>query len=366
MYWLYYFAAHRMHHDVTFAHYIFEGKRYAVFPEIVEFYTGIDRRRSDAISIITKDLKEMDQEFLTRTGIAINFNPFETAQWNPTPESIERMHKIINSSVNDSTLPQKVKDAISDKTYDRAKPYNQELASYLDSSTLLEMVQAMRCAARALRNSDHVPPIEKIDILNQILLCWLRVCQILVLLSPILATRKHASFEGMGFELNEDIGSYDTNEKRWNAIMTVIFDNVVKWFQEDLFSKKMGALFSEHIKNNHGKASELMLLVLIVRLRPPNWEKEIESYIGRTNKNSYYLSRIFASLRNEYDAGPTKEMTRQHLKYLSAATLAKHSTKAKQPNTKSIKAIAEFLDGGDASIQKKPQKGPVWIGRPRR
>ena len=48
-YWLYYFAAHRMHHDQVFSVFILSDGRYAAYPELIEFYAGIDRRRSDAV-----------------------------------------------------------------------------------------------------------------------------------------------------------------------------------------------------------------------------------------------------------------------------------------------------------------------------
>ncbi|MFN7958345.1 MAG: metallophosphoesterase [Holophagaceae bacterium] len=360
-YWLYFFAAHRMHHDENFADYILSEKRYAIYPEIIEFYTGIDRRRINAIKILITDLKLMNANFLLRTGIADDFNPFQTALWKPSSESLEKLRDQVNESVSESALPQKVKDAIADQSYDRAKPYSQELASYIESASLYEMVQSMKGAARALRNSDHVSPEVKKELLNLILTCWLRVAQILSLLSPLLATRKYASFEGMNFQITEDIEQIEQGEKRWSVIMSVIIDNVVKWFQEDLFSKKMGALFSSQIKSSPGHISEVLLLIVICRLRPPGWEKELEDYITRTPKNSFYLSRIFHTLRNEYISGPTKESIRQQLRRLSAITLAKHDTGVKHPNLKLIERAAAAIE---STPEKEPihkhTKSPVW------
>ena len=47
-----------MHNDKEFADYIFSSKKYMSFPEIIEFYTGIDRNKIDALEILTKDIKE--------------------------------------------------------------------------------------------------------------------------------------------------------------------------------------------------------------------------------------------------------------------------------------------------------------------
>jgi hypothetical protein len=46
-YWIFYFVAQRMHHDKSFADYILADMRYAQYPEIIEFYTGADRKRED-------------------------------------------------------------------------------------------------------------------------------------------------------------------------------------------------------------------------------------------------------------------------------------------------------------------------------
>jgi len=355
-YWLYFFAAHRMHHDSDFAEFILADRRYSAIPEIVEFYTGIDRRRSDAVGRLTKDLKGMNSDFLKRTGIVEEFSLFRHALWSPNAKSLEEMKRLVDASVAESTLPVVVKDTIADKGYDRAKPYNQELATFIDESSLIQMVQAMKGAARALRNSDHVSPASKMELLEEVLACWTRVCQILVVLSPLLATRKRAQFEGMGVYLDRDFDQIESIDNRWNAILTMIAENVVDWFQEDIFSKKMGALFCRYLEKNQGGFSEFLVLLVMTKQRPPGWETEVERFIIRTKKNSFYLGRIHASLRNEYKISFSNEQTRQQLRHLAAMSAAKHFTGSKKPNTKLVEKAAESL-GLDS-----PGKGTQRIG----
>ena len=100
------------------------------------------------------------------------------------------------------------------------------------------MVQAMRGGSPGLRNSDHVPPERKTELLEEVMNCWIRVCQILVVLSPILAENRFAAFEGMGFWSGKGFDKEPSNKERWQKIMTVIADNVVIWYQEDIFSRK--------------------------------------------------------------------------------------------------------------------------------
>ena len=364
-YWLYFFAAHRMHHDLNFSEYILADHRYSSMPEIIEFYTGIDRRRSDAVERLTEDLKKMNSAFLERTGISEEFNPFQHALWTPSSESLEEMKQLVDASVAESTLPIAVKDAIADKSYDRARPYNQELATFIEESSLIQMVQAMKGAARALRNSDHVSPVSKMELLDQVLGCWTRVCQILVVLSPFLAEHKRAQFEGMGFYLDNSFDQIESLDRRCNRIMSVIAENIVYWYQEDIFSKKLGALFARNIEKNQGGFSEFLILLVMTKQRPPGWEKEVEHFIVRTKKNSFYLSRIQVSLQSQYKISFSNEQTRQQLRRLAAMSAAKHLTGSKNPNKKLVEKAAKAI-GLDSSKGKDLKIGGQFLDKKKR
>ena len=342
-YWLYYFAAHRMHHDPIFSAFILSDGRYAAYPELIEFYAGIDRRRSDAVACMTTDLARMNSDFLTRTQIASGLNPFEHATWSPDQAALEQLQNEVTNSMTESALPAAVKDAVTDKQYDRARPYYQELARFIDTSSLRQLMQAIRGAARVLRNSDHVTPEAKTALLDEVLSSWVRVCQILVILTPVLADQRKATFEDIAFVL-ADWDEKEEPRDRWAGIMTSILDNVVSWFQDDIFSKKMGALFCNHIKTHPAELSEVLVLLIMIRQKAPGWERETRRFILKEHKNSFYLSRIFAALRTEFRLGFFGERTRQELRHLAAMTIAKHQVGVKRPNTQLIRKAAEALD----------------------
>ena len=342
-YWLYYFAAHRMHHNEEFASFILRDGRYAAYPELIEFYAGIDRRRSDAVSCLTRDLARMNADFLARTRIAADLNPFARAKWSPDDAALERLRHEVANSMAESALPPSVKDAVADKGYDRARPYHQELGRFIERSSLYQLMQAVRGAARVLRNSDHVTPGAKTALLDEVLSAWIRVCQILVILSRVLAVQRKATFEDISFVLTD----WDDTEQprdRWSDIMTSILDNVVSWFQDDIFSKKMGALFCNHIKTHPGQLGEVLVLLVMIHQKTPGWGKEVKRFVLREHKNSFYLSRIFEALRTESRIGFFGERTRQELRHLAAMTIAKHKVGVKRPNAKLIREAAEALD----------------------
>jgi predicted MPP superfamily phosphohydrolase len=350
-YWLYFFAAHRMHHSTDFAKFIMTDRRYSAFPEIIEFYAGIDRRRSDVVMQLTEDLKLMNMDFLRRTGIPEDFNPLKQALWTPKNDSLEKLKKEVDNSISKSALPTEVKDAVADQSYNQARPYNQALANFIEESSLIQMVQAMKGAARVLRNSNYVPSQAKITLLEEVINCWIRVCQIVVILSPILAQQREVAFEGMGFVLYNGLDEKSVIE-RWEVIMTVIPDNIVDWFQDDIFSKKMGGLFAEYNKSHNGSLGELLILLVMVKQRPPSWEKEVERFIKQEQKNSFYLSRIFHVLMSELEYGFWTERHRLELRRLAGMSLAKHDLGVKSPNQKVIEKAANAID---ERIQAKQQ-----------
>ena len=335
-YWLYFFAAHRMHHDPQFADFILSNRRYSAFPEIIEFYAGIDRRRGDAIFRLTADLREMNQAFLQRTGIPADFNPMKDAMWTPDEQSLKQMEERVRQGATESTLPVSVKDAIADTQYNRARPYKQELAAFLVESTLAQMMQSMRGAARALRNSDHVQPEAKMELLEEVIHCWVRMYQILLMISPVLASERRVFYEGMGFYLDKTWDSLTSPEVRWRRLMICIVDNVVRLYQEDVFSRKMGPLLARYAHVHADELGQLMVILMMIKQAPPNWFREVEKYVVSCKKNSFYLSRVCEALVNEYRLGFGGDKNREELKRLTGMVLAKHATGAKHPNLKLV------------------------------
>jgi hypothetical protein len=111
----------------------------------------------------------------------------------------------------------------------------------------------------------------------------------------------------------------------------------------------MGALFSNYIQAHPGELGELLVLLVMAKQRPPGWEKEIERFIVREQKNSFALNKVFVVLRHEFKVSFSTERTRQQLRHLAAMAIAKHLTGSKHPNTQLIeKAAKQVLDQPEA------------------
>jgi len=337
-YWIFYFVAQRMHHNEQFATYILSEMRYAQYPEIIEFYTGADRKRDDALQVIINDLGKCYRTVKENCGFPENLDPYKHATWESSPKAQEKMQEVITNGVMDSNLPAEIKDQFADRAYDPARPYNQTIASILTEHSVLCLMQLTRAAARALRNSDYALPETKRQLLTEIMRCWDQLSKIVLITAPMLAEHGYASYDNANFLLFGDFGK-DKNE-RLSRICLSIPHNIVSWHQEDLFSQKMGPLLFDQLQNPElSNIARHELMLLLVQQRPRNWSKHIQKYIASVAKNSFYLYDVFDSLRHEYRYGFASPQTLNEIEHLIKMSSTKHLTGEREPGEKSIAKV---------------------------
>jgi len=337
-YWIFYFAAHRMHHDQVFADYILSEMRYAQHPEIIEFYTGIDRRREDALRVLITDIDAACNHVKKVSGVPDRINPYRFGKWIPSPDAYAQMQQEISTGVLESNLPAAIKDRYADRDYDHSRPYDQKVGSMAIQHSFVCMINTMRAGARALRNSDYVSPGIKRQLLRSILECWEEASKVLFILLPILAMDRCASFDGTGFVLNDSFS--ESPKDRLIEILNAIPANVVSWCQNDLFSKKMGPLFIDQLSNR--TISDIIkheLILLLILHRPHDWGKHVQHYIANNAKNSFYLFDVYRQLRAQYRYGFASQHTLKDIENLIMIVATKHITGERFPGAKSIKKV---------------------------
>jgi hypothetical protein len=340
-YWIFYFAAHRMHSDAEFAEYIFAEQKYISFPEIIEFYTGIDRNRKDALEILTRDIQEACNIVESKVGLPGGMNPYNLIKWSPTDASITEIKKEIGDDVNLSNLPVEVKDRYADRSYDQSKPYNQTVQTVLHDYSLLVLIQKIRASSVALRNSDYVDPDVKRKLLSEIMRAWEQLSKVLIALSPLLASQGFAAFEGAGFMLAGNWG--DTFEKRFHKVIQRIPVNAVFMFNDYLYSNKMGPLLYDYFKSEENPLRRHELALFIIFERPNGWKAQIEEYISKTHKNSFYLYDLFKALRSQYKYSFASPKEISEMKFLIKMGLAKHQHGITKPGIGAIKKISDKI-----------------------
>lgn len=349
-YWIFYFGAKRMHNNADFADYIFATRKYIAFPEIIEFYTGIDRNRSDALKILTTDIQETCNIVHSKVRLPENMNPYEHIKWKPTEEQIEQVQSEISESVINSGLPDSLKDQHADKTYNQIKPYNQSIQSIFEEYSLYNLMQKIRACSRALRNSDYVEPNIKKEMLTSILKGWEEISKVLLAMTPMLATKGEAAFEGAAFTLCGDFG--ETFEERVNTIIQANPTNVVGFFKDDLFSAKIGPLLYEQFTNENNALIKHQLALLLIFSRPREWKKNIENYIVNIPKDSFYLYDVVNALRAKYRYDFLSDQEVKETSYLIKMGLAKNHFGIKKPGLdKIVKILNENLPKREINVE---------------
>ncbi len=337
-YWIYYFAATRMYMDESFKDFILEDQGFVSFPDIVEFYTGIDRSRKDVIDILAEDLRKACDTVEEKTGFAVIGNPLDSALWQPTEESLLEMRKIIDDEVSKSNLPEEVKDRHADKSYNQLRPYDQSVQRIMNEFALTALIKKTRAAARALRNSDYVDPEVKKGVFSLIMRSWKDVSNILFALAPLLAERGEASFEGQNFILEGDFG--ESMEEKISAIFFANPLNVVNLFKYDLYSRKMGPLIYSMLKCEKDPYLRHSLALLVIFERPENWRRAVEEYIASVSKNSFYLFDIVNAISGVYRFDFATSREQEEMKRLIMTGFAKHEFGVAKPAAHDIKRIS--------------------------
>ncbi|CAN1559348.1 hypothetical protein MCEGE10_02559 [Flavobacteriaceae bacterium] len=345
-YWLFYFAANQMYADPDFCKYVFDSGKYVNYPEIIEFYTGIDRRRTDALEILNKDLSVTCEDVLNKMGIPKHVDPYFKVDWNPSFESIGKARDEINKNVQSSKLPTQIKDQHSDSRQNQLKPYDQGIRTILTEYSLAVLMRKITASSRALRNSDYANSEIKKKILESIIVSYEQVAKALMILTPELAINGRAAYGGQSFNLDGDFGN--TVDKRINNVLKSIPGNIIKIFKDDIDSEKIGPLLLDKLINEKIPLNKHLLVLLIINLRFTGWRKAIENHIGSLPKNSFYLYDLMGHLRNLYFYDYAGEVEISEMKQLLLKGYSKHEFGDSKPSKMLLNQFAQ-------QILKKPK-----------
>jgi hypothetical protein len=290
--WILFFAAQRMYHNEDFASFVLEGRKYARFPEIIEFYSGIDRRRISLLERLRDDLRVLNRSVNARINISEEFNPYDFARWSPSERDVAEMQKEIDDEIARSGLPTSIKDHLADRTYDRGRPYRQDLIDFIETTSLYEALQVMRAAATALRNSDHVDAPLKRELLDEVVTTWLILLKLCILLTPLLVANRVADFENVRFVLIDHDPGRDPIEYMISVLQSLP-QNIVGNFEKDLASRRMAPLFFDFVRRSENRSARLMMVMCVLRFRPRGWVSFVRQYILGEDKNSFYLGEVY-------------------------------------------------------------------------
>lgn len=331
-YWVFYFAAEWMYHDDEFKQFILKDRNYANYPEIIEFYSGIDGKRTDALEMFLGDLTSLIDEVDNKIGIKGPFDPLSQLLWSPTDEYIQKTRNQIAEKVESSNLPVEIKDKHADSLYHSTAPYDQSIRRFLNDYSVLCLVQSIKAASRALRSSPFVDVEMRRQVTTTILRGWEEISKVAFLLSPILAAEGRAVQDGFALMLSEGFSS--DLDQRFKEIIIANPCNIVRILGGDLASKKIGPLLYELVTDS--KLQKHMIALFIVTVRPVGWYDATLNHINLLHPRSFYLGDVFARLTDEVSFGNLEPGEEPALKQLTAAILSKREYAPKVSDGKEI------------------------------
>ena len=320
-YWIFYFAAHCMLHDDEFKSYILEKQRYVNFPEIIDFFSGIDGKQEGALRTLMSDLNDLIDKVDSSIGIEGPFNPLSTLLWNPSESFIEETRRQIAEKVDSSNLPSEIKDRHADEYYDSEAPYDQSINKFLNKYSVISLIQSIRASSRALRNSTFVKPALKLDASSAVLRAWEELSKVLFWISPLLAKDGRAVHDGIHLILAD--GFSTDIDKRFLEILMANPSNVLDMVKDDLSSNNVGLLLYEQLAENQSELQKHFVAKFLLTIRPADWNKHLLEHINRLHARSFYLGNLLGDLESQIRLGFLEGNEEGQLKRLVGAVLAK-------------------------------------------
>ncbi len=332
-YWIFYFASAYMMQNKEFESFILDNKQYVNYPEIIEFYTGQDGRRTKAIETLLEDLKTLITIVDNKIGIKGKLNPLKGVVWNPSGQEVrgEAVRKIkddISERVQDSNLPNVLKDQHADESYNSEAPYDQSINQFMNDYSVLSLTQAIRASSKALRNSNHVDKELKIELIDAIFKSWEQVSKVLFCISPTLAKDGSACFDGMNVVLADD---FDEIEKdKLKSIYLANPNNVVFYFKDHLSSQKIGPLVYQNLSKNSSELQALLILHFLISEKPNGWNQIVFDFMNLLHRSSFFLGSVFKAINYQLAYGFLSQEEEAKLNLLKLIVRAKHRTRPKK------------------------------------
>jgi hypothetical protein len=333
-FWVLYFAAEWMRHDDEFRKFILKDRNYVNYPEIIEFYAGIDGKRADAIQTLLTDLTALIDKVEKNIGIAASFDPLSPLLWNPSDEFIQKARNQIAEKVGPSNLPANIKDKHADRQYQSTAPYDQSIRKFLNDYSVLSLLNSIKATSRALRSSPFVDVELKHKVTSAILQGWEEISRVVFWISPILAKDGHAIHDGFALRLSDGFSA--NLDQRFKEIITCNPSNIVRILGGDLASKKVGPLLSECFQATDSMLQKHMIALFVATVRPEGWRDATLDYINLLNPRSFYLGDIFGSLTHEVMLGDLEHEEEPSLKRLTRAIISKREYAPKVSDDKEI------------------------------
>lgn len=356
LFWMLFFAAKQMEMEPSFREYVLKEKWYAQYPEIIEFYTGFGRNKSDILKLLDDDLMSTLDIMSNKLGFPKSFNPLNALSWKSADNDAEMMQKEICKAVEKSRVPSEIKDCYSDKSYNFSRPYDQTIHKYVEGASFYQFIHQLKALSRALRNSDYANPESRLQILQHIISGWAEIARVMFFLTPDLVKLGRGFFEGYGFYLDEDFKKGDPSAKElFVRVLQACPHNVIWMMKDDLASSRQAPLL---YKWSDGEASDFLrhlFALYLIHVQPRDWDKKVRIYVSTLPTESFYLLNVLNALKYQLECGYSMGDNNNRAIALIKECLAKHC-KCDVASINEKKILKEVTRKDDAQVDDDKEK----------
>lgn len=323
-FWVYYFVASWMIADEEYAKEMLENQKYLHYPELLEFYTGKDRRRKNAAETLIKDLSVAAKSIQAKTGMKEQDDPFAFLRFNQGKEQENLIIERIGSDVKQSNLPQSVKDHTADLSFNPSAAFHQELFKVYSDFSVGYLVNIIRIGSKVLRNSDQLDANIKQQLLSELSSAMKVLSNIIYLVSPLFSKQGFIQLTDYSLKLSKEFHKLDEKDRTIKILVTIPY-NLTMMFKEDIFSSKLSPVFISALNNEKDKVKRHLLASLLIYKQPEGWGNAITNYMKTIGQNSYYLGTLLELMLAVYQNGELDESEQMRLKNLIRAAIFKNS-----------------------------------------
>ena len=311
-YWVYYFAAMQMHNgDNDLIDFIITKKNYIHYPEILEFYTGKDRRRVDAVKFMSDDLKKATISVRQKVGWPGDLNLFNFLKCQQSEEQTKKVIDNLESGVRCSNVPSELKDTFEDVAYSPARAFDQSVRKFLEDYSVNYLIQSIHIASKTFRNSDYVDRNSKDALLNSILEGWKTMVHIIWTIAKPLVIHRNIGYDDTHFELvDETLKEGDSLDAQLLRVIVSVPMNIMAYYKNDMYSDKNGKTILQSFERETDKIRKYLLACVIVMERPVGWDQCITRYITQVGQASFYLGNLkdlMLFIYNNYEVDASDE-----------------------------------------------------------
>lgn len=334
VYWISYFAANRMVVNSEFANTMLLKQNAIYNADLIDFYTGITGRNFVVVEKISEALASLNKTVYAHLGIDDEFSPFANIKWrlNETEQGITQ--KQLEEKIQSSRMPDDIKEAVADSTFDSVRPYTQQIYKFLDKYDVRNLMQLLTSACRALRNSEFVAPALKEKLAEGIFEGWEVLMRVLFYISPLMAKNGFGGFGGANFKLAENFSKdYAACLKE---IVVAMPYNIILWYKNEIYSDKLTLLFRKYLHDHNNDIIRHLIALTICKARPKKFQDYISPYIRTLGKNTYFLGDLYTFLCQNYSFDFMSGYELQQTATLIKSCYMKHLTGSIEPGPDTI------------------------------